>query len=146
MGAVGRLGEGDLAGRRGLWPVAGEAPDAQARQAVFALAGDEEAGEEIDIFEHHVVAMGNALGPVFAAGRGDRRGDQAEVAALVVGADEPQAVAMVDGVLVLVFARADQRECAERLVGRQKPALGGGVAGRFHHDDICRRGCGLRRG
>ena len=39
-------------------------------------------------------------------GASDGRGDEAEVAAAVVGADEPLAVAMVDGVLVLVFARA----------------------------------------
>ena len=106
--AVGGLGEGDFAGRRGFAaPVAGEFPEAQARQAVFALAGDEEAGEEIDVFKHDVVAMRDQFGPVLAAGRGDGRGDEAEVAAAVVGADEPVAVAMVDGILVLVFARSD---------------------------------------
>ena len=81
MRAVGRLGEGNLAGRCGFRAFAGKAPEAQARQAVFALAGHEEAGEEVDIFEHHVVAMGNELGPVLAARRGHGRGDQAEVAA-----------------------------------------------------------------
>ena len=106
MGAVSRLGETDFAGRRGFRAVAFEAAHAQARQAVFALAGDEEIGKEINLFDHHVVAVGNELGPVFAAGRGHRRGDQTEVAPAIVGADEPQAVAMIDGVFVLVLARA----------------------------------------
>ena len=82
-----------------------EVPEAQARQAVFAFAGDEEAGEEIDFLEHDIVAVRNEFGPVIAAGRGDGRGDEAEVAAAVVGADEPEAVAVVDGVLVIVVAR-----------------------------------------
>ena len=122
MRAVGRLGKGDFARRCCLRTIAGEAPEAQARQAVFALAGDEEAGEEIHVFEHHVVAMGNQLGPVFAARRGHRRGDQAEVASAIVGADEPEAVAMVDGVFVLILARADERECRPRAHRRQHPA------------------------
>ena len=65
--------------------------------------------------------MGDALGPVFAGGSVDGRGDEAEVAAAVVGADEPEAVAMIDGVLVLVFARADEREFAGGLVGGEEP-------------------------
>ena len=63
--------------------------------------------EEIDVFEHDGVAVGNALGPLFAAGGGDGGGDEAEVAAFVVGADVEQTTAMIDVVLVLVFARGD---------------------------------------
>jgi hypothetical protein len=59
--------------------------------------------------------MRNALGPVAAAGRGDGRGDQAQVAALIVGADEPEAVAVIDGVLVLVLAWRDDPEFAVGL-------------------------------
>ena len=36
---------------------------------------------------------------------------------------------MIDGVLVLVLARRDEGELAFRLFGRQRPALGGDVAG-----------------
>ena len=80
--------------------------------------------------------MGNELGPVFAAGRGDGRGDEAEVAAAVVGADEPEAVAVIDGVLVLVVARADEGEAAVGLVGGEDAGLGGGVAGGFHDEEF----------
>ena len=61
--------------------------------------------------------MRDEFGPVAAAGRGDGRGDKAEVAAAVVGADEPEAVAVIDGVLVLVVALADEGEAAVGLVG-----------------------------
>jgi hypothetical protein len=106
----------------GFGPVAVEAPDAQPRQAVFALAGNEEAGEEIHVFEHHVrrgwgIARSSARGPAR-----HRRGDQAEVAPAIVGADEPQAVAMVDGVLVLVLAGLMSVNAPVGFVGGQHPA------------------------
>ena len=82
MGAVGRLGEGDFASLRGFGASPAKRPEAQAGQAVFAFAGYEEAGEEIHIFKHDGVAVGNEFGPVVAAGRGYWRGDEAEVAAL----------------------------------------------------------------
>ena len=105
MGAVGGLGKSDFAGGVGFGRFVLKLPEAQAGQAVFAFAGDEEVGEEVDVFEHDGVAVGNAFDPVFARGRIDGRGDEAEVAAAIVGADEPLAVAMIDGVFVLVFAR-----------------------------------------
>ena len=136
IGAVGRLGKGDLARAGCFGTVAVEVPQAQPRQTVFALTGDEEAGEEIDILEHHGVAMGDALGPMLGAGRVGWRGDKSEVAAAIVGADVPQAVAVVDGILVLVFARADYGESALRLVGSKEPAFCGDVAGCFHHQEL----------
>jgi hypothetical protein len=131
-------------GGRGFGAYAREAMDAQAGQAVFTLAGYEEVGEEVHVFEHHRVAMGDSLGPF--AWRGYGGCDQAEVAAAIVGADEPQAVAMVDGVLVIVLAGADEGECAFGVRGWKYVGFAGDVAGRFKHDEICRRGCGLRRG
>ena len=80
--------------------------------------------------------MGDDFVPVVAAGRGDGRGDEAEVAAAVVGADEPEAVAMVDGVLVLVVARGDEGEAAVGLVGGEDAGFGGGVAGRFQNEEF----------
>ncbi len=80
--------------------------------------------------------MRDELGPVFAARRGYRRSDQAEVAPAIVGADEPQAVAMVDGVFVLVLARDDEREGAFGLGGGEDARFGGDVAGRFEHDEF----------
>ncbi len=62
--------------------------------------------------------------------------DQAEVAAAVVGADEPQAVAVVDGVLVLVFAGADEGECGFGIVGGEHAGFAGDVAGRFKDDEF----------
>ena len=136
LGAVGRLGEGDFAGMRELGALGGEAANTQPGQAVFALTGHKEAGEEVHVFQHDGVAVGNPLGPILAAGRGYRRRDQAEVASAVVGADEPEAVAVVDGVLVLVFARTDEGEGALGFGGRQHPGFGGGVAGRFQHQEL----------
>ena len=69
-------------------------------------------------------------------GRIDGRGDEAEVAAAIVGADEPLAVAMVDGVFVLVFAGTDESELAGGLVGGEDAALGGGVAAGFEDDEF----------
>ena len=97
--------------------ITGKAPQPQAGQAIFAFAGHQEAGKEINFLKHHIFAMRNALDPVLAAGRGYGRGDEAEVSAAIVGADIPQAVAMVDGVLVIVLARADQGEAVVRPVG-----------------------------
>ena len=133
-GAVGRLGEGNLACLVCRGPFAAEGPEAQPRQSVLAFASDEEVGEEIDIFEHDAVAMGHELGPVLAAGRGDGCGDEAEVAALVVGPNEEEAVAMIDGVFMLVFACGDQRELAGGIVGGEDVALAGDVAGGFEND------------
>ena len=67
------------------------------------------------------------------AGSSHGRGDEAEVASLVIGADVPQAVAVVDVVFVLVLTRADDGELAFGLGGGQHPRLAGGVAGRLHH-------------
>ena len=80
--------------------------------------------------------MRDEFGPVAAAGRGDGRGDEAEVAAAIVGADEPEAVAVIDGVLVLVVALADEGEAAVGLVGGQDAGFGGGVAGRLHDQEF----------
>ena len=46
--------------------------------------------------------------PVVAAGSGDRRGDDAEVLARIVGADEEEAVPMIRVVLLFVEARRDE--------------------------------------
>ena len=123
------IGFGVLVGARVL-----ELPDAQARQSVFALTGDEEVGEEINVFEHDGLAVGNALDPVFARGGIHGRGDEPEVAASIVGADEPLAVAMIDGIFVLVFAGADNSEFAGGLLGGEYEALSRSVAGGFEDD------------
>jgi hypothetical protein len=43
---------------------------------------------------------------------------------------------MIDGIFVVVFARADERECAVGLVGGQHPRFGRGVAGRFQYQEF----------
>ena len=87
VGAVGGLGEGDVGSHGGLGAFARKRPDAQTREAGLALAGNEEAGEEIDFFKHDVVAVRDELGPVAASGGGNGRGDETEVAAAVIGAN-----------------------------------------------------------
>ena len=103
--AVGGLGKGDFACGIGCGRFVLKLPEAEAGEAVFAFAGDEEVGEEIDVLKHDGVAVRDALGPVFTRGRIEGCGDEAEVAAAVIGADEPLAVAVIDGIFVLVFAR-----------------------------------------
>ncbi len=74
--------------------------------------------------------------PVAASGGGDGRGDEAEVAAAIVGTDKPKAVAVIDGVLVLVVALADEGKAAVGLVSGQDAGFGGGVAGRLHDQEF----------
>ena len=133
---VGGLGKGDLAGGIGYGCVVLKLPEAEAGQAVFAFAGDEEVGEKIDILKHDGIAVGDPFDPVFARGCVDRCGDEAEVAAAIVGADEPLAVAVIDGVFVLVFAGTDESELSSWLVGWKDAALGGGVAAGFEDDEF----------
>ena len=121
----------------GLGASAGESPEAQARQAVFALAGDEEAGEEVDVFEHHVVAMGNALGPVSrpAASTGAVTRRKLRPRSLVRMNQRPLRWSMEyscsswRGQMIL--------NCACRLVcGGQHLAFSRGVAGGFQDDEF----------
>ena len=138
VGAVGGLGEGNLAGGGGPVSESGlgarELPQSQPRQSIFAFAGDEEPREESHVLDHDCVAMRNQLRPVLAVRRLRRRGHQPEVAPAIVGADEPQAVAMVERVLVRVLARGDDVECAGRVVGLENLRFARGVAGRLEND------------
>src|ERR1017187_4793774 len=103
MRAVSWLREGNLAGTGGLSGVGSKLPQSQPRQPVFPLAGNEEPGEEIHVLQHYVVAVRDELGPVLTVRRGHGCSHEPEVAPAVVRADEPQPVAVVDGVLVLVL-------------------------------------------
>ena len=91
------------------------------------------------------VAMRNQFSPVFASRRGHRRRDQAEVASPVIGADEPQAIAVVDRVFVLIFARADERNSPSAL---RPPAPGTRwwCGWPTPSPETCRRACGRRPG
>ena len=134
MRAVSRLRKRNLAGASSVRPVAHKLPQPQPRQTVLPLAGDEEPREEIDVFQHHRVAVRNQLGPVLAAWRGHGRGHQPKVASAIVGPDKPQPIAVVDRVLMLILARRNQREVPSRLVRSQHPRLAGRMAGRLHDD------------
>ena len=68
-----------------------------------------------------------------AAGRGDWRGDDAEVLARIVGAEVEQAVAMVWIVLLLVEARGDEAELRGGSAGGEEMELVGGVAAGLDH-------------
>ena len=72
--------------------------------------------------------MRNQFPPVFAAGAGDGRRHEAEVAALVVGADEELIAVLLDFVLLVLHARRDDFPFAGRLIGGQETRVAGGVA------------------
>src|SRR5580700_7413302 len=78
--------------------------------------------------------MRNQFGPMFANGSGHRSSHQPKVASLVIRPDEPQPVAMVHRVLVLILARTDDPEFTRRLVSRQNASLIRRVAARLHND------------
>ncbi len=108
--------------------------DAHLRQTVDALDEHGEGLEELQIFEHHVVTVGNYLAPVCAARGGDRGSDDAEGSGGVVYANVPKPVAVV-GVVLDVFApRFDQGPLSFSIIGGQELLFAGGVAGAFEHD------------
>lgn len=75
--------------------------------------------------------MCDAFHPVFTSPRIYRRSYETEVAAAIVGANEPKAVAVVDGILVLVFTGTNELELAEGIVGGEDPGFGCDVTCRF---------------
>ncbi len=123
-----------------------EGRDLDVRQAVRACADGGEGGKEIDVLEHHVVAMGNQLAPVACGRLSDRRGDEAEVASGVVDADVEEAVAMVGVVLDVVAAGLDERPGGEGIRCGEEVRLAGGVAADFEQDELADRGSCRRRG
>ena len=78
--------------------------------------------------------MRNPFRPVFAPWRIYRRCHQPAVFPLVVGADKPQPIAVVDGILLIVYALGNRLELARRLVGCYKAALGSDVAACLKHN------------
>ncbi len=104
------------------------------RQAVEAFHQHGERLEELQIFEHDVLAVGDHFAPVRAAGGGYRSGDDAEGSRRIVHADIKEPIAVVRGVLDVLFARLDQRPASFRFVRRQKLLFAGGVAGALEHD------------
>jgi len=80
--------------------------------------------------------MRNPLRPMLASRRRRGRGHQPEIPPVIVGADEPQSMAMIDGILVFVLTRADQCKRAFRLIGRQHPRFRCNMAGGLHHNEL----------
>ena len=113
-----------------------EGRDLDVGQAVGAGADGSEGGKEIDVLEHHVVAMGNQLAPVACGRLTDRRGDEAEVAPSVVDADVKEAVAMVGIVLDVVAAGFDQCPGGEGIRCGKEVRFTGGVAADFEQDEL----------
>ena len=132
--AIGRLGESNFSCGGSFRTVAGKLPQPQSRQPILTLARDKETLKEIDVLDHDLVAVSDPLRPVLAIWRGNRRRDQPEIPSAIVGADEPQPVAVVDRVFVLILARRDQREAACRFVRTQHPRLARRVAARLNHN------------
>ena len=97
--------------------------------------------EDVEVLEHHVVAVREHLRPALAARVVQRRRHQPEVAPpAAVGAD-PEALAgrvdtVIHVVLVVLLARPDHPPLAERLGGRQPAVLAGGERARRREDHL----------
>ena len=70
-------------------------------------------GERIDELQLHVVAVRDQLDPRVASGAVDRRLDEPEVAAGVVGHDEEPVALIVDVVLDVLPPRLDDAESVD---------------------------------
>ncbi len=132
---VGRLGE--------LHVVMGPARhvgDAQADQPLLALVDHVVPGEDLDVLQHHVVAVGQDLAPARGRRIAHRGGHQPEVApAASVGADvEHVAVrppSVLHLVLVVLLAGRDETPRAVRIGGRAHARLGAGEAARGQEEE-----------
>ncbi len=96
----------------------------EVRQTAFADFQCEHVLERGHLLEHHVRVQGTQLLPVLAARALERCRDDAEVRALVVGADEELLARLLDVVLVLVGARCDQDRRGFRVLGVDQAHLG----------------------
>ncbi len=134
MGAVGRLRKGNLGRRPGKRPLPVEVHHPHVRQAIGAFDQHGEGLKELQLFQHHVFAVGDQLAPVRAAGGGNRGGDHAEGSCRVVDANVPEPIPVVGVVLDVLAARFDQRPASFRIAGGEKLLFAGGVAGAFEHD------------
>ena len=101
---------------------------AQPRKTSRALVHDKVAREYVHAFEHHVVAMGDALLPVLHTGLVHRCRDQAEIAAAIVGHDVELPLAMIEVVLVVLVPRQQELRRALRVARGEVTDLGSGRA------------------
>ena len=113
----------------------GDLGHAQASEPVVTLLGDVVAGEDVDVLDHHVLAVRDELGPVLGPWIGDRRADETEVAAaLAVGPDVEDAVpgpdAVIDVVLVVLLPLEHRPPPASRICRRHVANLGAGERAR----------------
>src|SRR5262245_13141116 len=88
--------------------------------------------EAVHPFQHDVGPMGKALLP--AVGLLERRLDQTEVAAAIVGQDVERFAAMTDGVLVILSSWRDHAPGARRIVRRKEADLASGVTVGRHEE------------
>src|SRR5581483_10393995 len=112
----------------------GKAPHRKARKAARALVQHEMAREYLHAVEHHLLAMRDDLAPVLLLRRVDRRGDETEVAAVVVGHYVEPVRAVIDVVLVVLAARQEEFRLRERFCRRQITHLRGSGAVRGNED------------
>jgi hypothetical protein len=111
------------------------ADGADPRQAAGSLTEHDVFFEGERALEHHVVAMRHDFLPVFFAGRRQRRLGEAEVAALVVGADQEAAALVIDLVFVILPPRRQHAEQGERCRRVEDVKLGGRVRSRDEHQE-----------
>ena len=95
------------------------------RRPSRTLGDRHEAGEGLEVVDEDVVPVGRQVAPGRAVG-GRRRGShhQAEVLRLPVGADDEPVAQVLDGVLVIAFARQEEAERLGRPVGVEQPDFG----------------------
>ncbi len=130
----------------------GEAAHDDARQPVLALEPHEKVLVGDDIENEPPGPVRLDLAPMLAAGCRDRRFDDAVVlGASGIGEDDEAAVVMVDGVVVLGFARRDETGRGARIGGVDQADLGGlmvvhaeqqeaAVLGRAEAEEVARVG------
>src|ERR1700760_1205967 len=108
-----------------------EAENFEGGQAEVAAGGYGKGLEKVEFFEGLVGVECDEFGPVVAAGCGDGRGDDAEVFAGIVDADEEESVAVVGVVFLIVGAGRYDAEFAGGIGGVEEAVLVGGVAAGF---------------
>jgi len=84
--------------------------------------------EQIQVLDQHIVPLRDENLPILGGRIAFRRGHDGEVAAVFVGADIEEILAVIDVVAVFLFARQEDREMVLRMVGAQPAKLGGVLA------------------
>jgi hypothetical protein len=108
-----------------------ERRDAQPDQPLAPLLHHSVSGKNLQVLQHHVIAMRDQLSPALRPRISDRRVDETEVpASAAVGPDVKERSAVIDLVLVVMLSRQEHDPRRGRRARQQVAALGGREARR----------------